>query len=71
MVSKQPSLPRVFTTLDKRQKALGISDHKKGDPIVDHLVANAETLYFPKEVTSKHDWLFTQKERGQSYPEYM
>jgi len=50
--------------LEKRQKAVGISDHKKGDPIIDHLVVNAETLYFPKEVKSKNDWLYTQKERG-------
>jgi hypothetical protein len=50
--------------LEKRQKAVGISDHKKGDPIIDYLVVNAETLYFPKEVKSKNDWLYTQKERG-------
>ena len=57
-------MPRVFTTLEKRQKALGVESHKKGDLIVDHLVANAETLYIPKEVKSKNDWLATQKERG-------
>lgn len=57
----------IFCPRKKRLEALGplISD-----PILDKLAAEAETLFIPKRVLSKDDWLASRKELGQTYPKY-
>lgn len=60
MVSSQSA----YTTTEKRLKALGKIGDFKQDTIIDYLVSNAETLFIPKKVKRKDDWLATQKEKG-------
>lgn len=42
MVTKSQNLPLLYTTLDKRIKALGLAGEIKNDPIIDYLVTNSE-----------------------------
>jgi hypothetical protein len=57
----------IYCPLAKRIKAIGALI---GDPIIDNLASEAESLYNPKKVQTKHDWLACRKERGQTYDEY-
>ena len=61
----KPKEVKPYTTLSARIEAMkDITYIKKPDVLLVMLEAQAETLFIPKCITHKEDWLKTVKENG-------
>ena len=68
----KPSYPYCYATEDKRLKAVetGNIDFSQKDPVLHHMLTNAEAMFTPKFVYTPSDWLVFRKERGQDIKLY-
>ena len=68
-VTKKKAI-KPFKDTKYRVEAAGSPEDFKDDSLISYLTQNAEEIYNPKCIISRHDWLACQKENGQTFKRY-